>query len=344
MTGDDPRDLRRRVRAVRFLGPAPRAAGRGWRVMGQDGGQSIDLGGGRTFFLFADSLLSADGAGGGGAQVLLANCGAVGTGSTLPDALASLRYRLDERGRPRAILPERDDERRAHLRFWPAHGLRMADGTLLVFYLGIRFVNPRSSWGFRNLGAGLARVDPRTGDSERLPAPGGGWCWWPAHGDDLHFGVQVLREGDDAFVFLSSRDGLHSHASVARVPVARLKDRAAYRFLTPERTWSPDIAMRASLGRASNDYSVSWNAHLGAYLMVFVDVYTKVLHLRLAERPEGPWGDPVALGKLPHQPGSELVYLAFEHPHLAKDRGRTVYVSYCEPHFQQNGLVAVTFV
>ena len=312
-------------------------------MIGQDGGQSIDIGDDRTFFLFADTLLAPAARPG---QVLLPNCGAIGTGSTLPDALATLQYRLDASGRPLPILPATDDERRAHLRFWPAHGLRDADGSLLVFYLGIRFVNPRSSWGFRNLGAGLARLDPETGESERLPGPDGGWCWWPAHGDDLHFGVQVLPEPGDEdglLVYLSSRDGLHSHASVAKVPRAAIGNPAAYRFATPDGGWSSDIAQRASLGRASNDFSVSWNAHLRCYLMVFVDVYTKILHLRQAPTPEGPWADPIALGRLPHQPRSELVYLAFEHPHLARNQGRTIYISYCEPHFEQNGLVAVTF-
>jgi hypothetical protein len=332
------------------LGGAPlaegTAGGGGWRLLGQDGGQTIDLGD-EVLFTFADTLIQPVAEHGGGdlaGQVLLANCAAraqPGAGG-LPRALAELRYLEDARGWPRQILAPTAEERRRRMRLWPAHGLAV-DGRVYLFYLGIEFTNPSSDWGFRNLGAGLAALDPATGEAVRVRThPHGDWCLWRAHGDDFHFGVQVLREGDLAYVYSSVRHGYFSEAGVARVPVERIGEPAAYTFLAAG-GWSPRHAEAASLGPASNDYSVSWNAHLGRYLMTFVDPYAKVLYLRTAQHPWGPWSEPQPVAALPNRPGSELIFLGFEHPRFAADGGRTVYITYCQPHFVQNTVLALTF-
>jgi hypothetical protein len=326
-----------RVRSVRHLGSAPLAGGGAWRLLGQDGGQSIALGE-ETLFVFSDTLLQPAG---GGRPSALANCAARSRERTLRGALGALRFYEDGAGLPREVLPASPEERCAHLRFWPAHGL-LVDGVVYLFYLGIEFVNPRSDWGFRNLGAGLARLDPATGEAERLRR-GGDWCLWRAHGDDFHFGVQTLREGEWVYVFLSARQGYHSHAGVARAPAARLAEPEAYAYYAGGGAWSPDPARTASLGPAGNDYSVSWNDHLGGFLMTYVDPYAKLLYHRTAPAPWGPWGAPLKVGALPHRPGSELIYLGFEHPRFAERGGRTVHVTYGQPHFVQNSLVAVSF-
>jgi hypothetical protein len=37
------------------------------------------------------------------------------------------------------------------------------------------------------------------------------------------------------------------------------------------------------------------------------------------------------------------VYLAFEHSGFTADGGKTVFVSYCQPHFTNNSLLALKF-
>ena len=49
------------------------------------------------------------------------------------------------------------------------------------------------------------------------------------------------------------------------------------------------------------------------------------------------------MGRLPHLPSSELIYMAFEHPTFARDGGRQVFISYCQPSFVPNSLVEVGF-
>ncbi|HUR80968.1 MAG TPA: DUF4185 domain-containing protein [Thermoanaerobaculia bacterium] len=319
-----------RVQSVRFIGSAHAGSGAGWTLHGQDGGQSIALGG-ETLFVFSDTLLSRS-----GQQLFLANCAALSGEPTLDGAMSNLRYLEDEHGLPREILGANPLERMAGFRFWPQHGIAEGDDVLL-FYLGIHQYDQRSAWGFRMSGSGMARLDPRTGASERITRAGV-WCLWPGDGD-VRIGTQVLRA--DAFVYVFGSRA--SHAIVARVPSSSVGDPDAYRFLAADERWSESVSDAVSIAKAAPEFSVSFNEHLGAYLMVYADGFARELYVRTAPAVCGPYGPAVAVGRLPHRDSAEMVALAFEHPRFAKNGGKTVVVSYCQPHFTQNSLVAVTF-
>jgi hypothetical protein len=347
----------RAIRSTRHLGPCPRIRTDKWMIVGQDGGQSIDLGD-RTLLVFSDTLLlsthgvpearrelprgaaqvmdEADGA------VFRANCAALVEGGDLRAGLAAPTYFCDEHGFPAEILVATEREREAGLRFWPAHGIRDGDGVHL-FYLGIEGLRPSDPWGFRSVGVGLARIDSATGASRRVRI-GDDWRLWPAGVEDLHLGVQTLEHDGLVYVFGSTRDGLDTSAIVARVPVGSIGDRDAYAFFDPAgERWRPGLVRAGSLGPCSSDYSVSFNPHLGRYLMTYVDAFTKQLAIRVAERPEGPYSEPEIAGRLPHAPTSDLIYLALEHPRFARDGGRRVVVSYCEPRFEMSSLLELRF-
>jgi hypothetical protein len=335
------------VRYSRLLGGAPRARTDEWALVGQDGGQSIDLGA-ETLFVFSDTLLAPLPAApphrdapppfafdAGGPCCFLANCAGVASGDGIRDALGGLRYVADAEGVPVEILPATPDERRAGIRFWPQHGV-LLDGRVYLYYLGIQATEGGSMWDFRTLGVGLAVLDPRSGRCRRLPGDGG-WRMWPASGDDLHFGVQAVERDGHLYVFGSRRRDLTVEALLGRVPLESVEDPGAYRYFRPDTgQWVADVRRAGSLGPCGGDYSVSYNAHLGRFLMVYVDSFTTRLSLRLAEELAGPYSAPEVVGQLPHLPSSELVYLAFEHPKFAFDGGRRVVVSYCQPSFTPN--------
>lgn len=77
--------------------------------------------------------------------------------------------------------------------------------------------------------------------------------------------------------------------------------------------------------------------------MVYVEPYAKHLCLRTAAAPWGPYSDPLVSGILPHREESQILSLGFEHPQFCEEDGRTVYISYCQPGFTQNSLVALRF-
>ena len=79
---------------------------------------------------------------------------------------------------------------------------------------------------------------------------------------------------------------------------------------------------------------MSFNQHLGSSLAVHSQDVSGVIVGRTAPNPWGPWSEPVTLHtvsppkkKIPYP---VLVYAGKEHPELAQDRGRKIYVTYVE--------------
>ena len=344
------------IRSACYLGRFPTRGGPGWTLVGQDGGQSIPLDEGRLF-VFADTLLIAARPVAGSAPPparrppgrghlgILANNAARAQSPDLQQALADLDYFSDDCSVPREILPSSADERSEGIRFWPHHGL-LVNGVVYLFYLGIRVVTG-STWGFVNEGTGLAMLDPATGECRRLDRHST-WIFWPPRTDDLHFGVQVLREGEVAYVFASRRrqkqltDDPLVTAQLARVEVCRLSEPSAYHYLaSTEPRWTRQQPASCDLGPCGSQFSVSFNRHLRQYLMTYVDILDGALYLRVADAPWGPYSEPRRVAHVPHQ---EEAYLGFEHASFAGEDGRRILISYCEPRFSQNSLVAVHLV
>jgi hypothetical protein len=342
------------IRAVRYIGTLPRRYTDVWVLIGQDGGQSIDLDD-RTLFVFSDTLLAARTVSRpqhqvppvfrgdvGNQGVFLANCAGTAASKNLREAWGSIDYYLDPMGFPREILSPTMQERAQEIRFWPEHGVYL-NGCVYLYYLGVQTVDPTSIWGFRNVGSGLARFDPATGECERLLVRGG-WRMWRPLGVDMHFGVQVVRDDDYCYVFGSVRHGLFSQAILARVRPDHIAELDAYTYLkSTEPEWSESLDEACDLGPCAGDFSVSRNAYLGRYLMLYVNPYEKTLTVRTAERIWGPYSQPHAIVTVPHAGTTELVYLAFEHAGFTTDGGKTVFVSYCQPHFTNNSLLALKF-
>lgn len=342
------------IRSTRHLGSFPRAYSENWLMVGQDGGQSIDLGD-RTLFVFSDTLLAwrqpryagkytpapyktfLDQRG-----IFLANSAGIAHGSTLRGALDTLDYFTDADGFPCEILRPDAQEAAEQIRFWPEHGIYI-DGAVYLYYLGIQKIDDESVWSFRNLGAGLAILDPETGACQRIRR-GGDWRLWPGAGEDFHFGVQTVRAGDEVYVFGSQRHHFDFETIVARVPVDRIADPDAYEYLqSPAPTWSANLDDACDIGGSSSEFSVSYNEHIGAYTMIYVEGHTKWLKMRTADTLTGPYAPAQRIAKVPCQFPDELTYLAFEHPAFRVNGGERVYLSYCQPHFTPNEIVELRF-
>lgn len=355
----DPPDPRVPIRATRHLGSFPRTYTADWLLVGQDGGQSIDLGD-RTLFVFADTLVAwrrsqfaskyapapyhtvLDPRG-----IFLGNSAAIGAGDTLREALDSLRYFTDADGFPREIIPPTPRERAQEIRFWPEHGIYL-NGTVYLYYLGIQKTEGDTVWSFRNLGTGLALLDPETGACERIRRDGE-WCLWPVTDGDFHFGVQTVHAvPEDAdeylYVFGSIRHHFDFQTIVARVAPAKITDPDAYEYLqSPEGDWGRCVENAHNLGGSSSEFSLSYNEFLEQYTMLSVEAHTRWLELRTADALLGPYSPPQRIAKVPCQLPDELTYLAFEHPKYRLNRGERIYISYCQPHFTPNELVEVRF-
>lgn len=342
------------IHSSRFAGHAPRIRSGAWSVVGQDGGQSVDLGD-RTLFVFSDTLLATHSGSGvkqsspapvpsplGADGIFLPNTAAIAAGADLRQSLASLHYFSGDDGLPRAVLEATESERFRWIRFWPEHGV-LIDGKVYLFYLGVQTIDPTTVWGFRNVGCGLAVMDPDTGDCTRLRHKGD-WRFWKQGEDDLHFGVQTIARDDGfVYVFFSTRGATTHVAKLARVSSDDVANPDAYEFLTSSQpNWSADVRQATSLGEGSTDFSVSYNPYLDKYLLIYVDGGKKQLVLRTADCLWGPYSDSHSALGLPHDEKSELVYLGFQHGKFSASGGREIWVSYSQPNFHLNSLLTLT--
>ena len=330
---------RPRLRSVRFMGSAPLPLTERWRLLGQDGGQSIALPD-SLLFVFSDTLFALSGDPRARRGLFLANCAALTPGHELCRDLGALRYFTDEDGLPRELLVPSAEEHRRSLRFWPLHGVYL-EGQVFLYYLGVRAVDP-STWGFRNVGFGLARLDPHGGSCQRLTG-GLDWRWWPELGSDVLFGTQILRQEPYLYLFGSQRQGLSSRALLLRVTPDGITDPRAYQALSDPKgpRWTRHLDQAADLGPSATTFSVTWNPYLGRYLMLYIEEYEKQLTVRFSRFPWGPYSPPESITSVPHDPSSELVYMGFEHPELRRDKGRRIYLSYSQPRFLPNSLLTL---
>ncbi len=336
------------IRSVRWMGQAPDRHFGDYRLIGQDGGQSIDLGD-RVLFVYSDTLLARGelnpipGRLEPATAFFLANSAAITPKTSFETAQLESTYFRDTSGRPREIIcPDLEEQFRGH-RFWPQHGIHL-NGSVYLYYIGIHQFDQTDTWGFRPLGTGLAMMDPATGTCKRLKN-GRDWCFWPSGDHELHFGVQVLRDDPMVYLFFSRRKGEVTRAGLARTSIDGMCDPGAYEYLSsPEPTWSPEIGDSHDLAETGPEFSVTFNPHLNRYLMVYVNGYTRELMLRTAPRPWGPYSRERNAGKVPCREDVQIISLGFEHPSFSRSNGRTVLISYCQPHFIRNSHVALSFV
>jgi len=147
-----------------------------------------------------------------------------------------------------------------------------------------------------------------------------------------------LKYGDSSLPF-----------GVTRAPLAKATKRSAYQFWNGTQ-WSSNINTTAKVfDGIPGAVSVSYNAYLQCFIAVHSEYIpnfgtTNKIVLRTASKPEGEWSAPQVLF-MGMQPVGNSNRAGQEHPELAKNGGKTIYVSYYRPLGLQGELrlVEVTF-
>jgi hypothetical protein len=291
-------------------------------VTARDGGASVALGG-KTLWLFDDTLMTVTGADGFSYRS--------STAGWADGASLTLTEPLDAAGAPFQLLPYTDAEvayNRAggpneRFALWPGSAAADAPDEVLVFFSYLK-VHP-GNLNYEGLGAGVARLAAGQTVATRVPdllfSP-------PVPGFSL--GAVVV----DGFVHLYACDpvpgALDSDCRVARAPIGQATTAAAW-TVWDGASWVADLTKgQPVLHGAPGDLSVSWNDHLGAYLCVHSAIFSDDVVFHTAPRPEGPWTDARPLFVGAHHAGTTN-YSAKEHPELATDGGRGLVVTYAHP-------------
>jgi hypothetical protein len=299
----------------------------GW--IGGDCAYSVVLGPRRVLWLFGDSLLGKVKDGGRPGAVMVNNTIGIQDGQN-SEALLSFVDKKGEDGKAKAWFTPADGQGW----FWPQAGIRAADRLLLFLTQVDRRKDSSGAFGFSHIGQWLVIIDnpdapPNAWRVKQVRVPFATF----GEGPIRSWGSALLVEGEQVYVYgyeEQGKDIARRRMTVARVPMARLDDFAAWRFRTAD-GWSerPTDAVSLANGLAT-EFSVSKRPDARG----FVAVYTENGlgdHIvgRFAANPEGPWSDPLLLYRCPEMARDKGVfcYAAKAHPWAAQEND--LVISYC---------------
>ena len=155
----------------------------------------------------------------------------------------------------------------------------------------------------------------------------------------IHFGPDEPQWGSGAlvvagrmYVYACENKDLDWPCRIARVPVAEALDRSQWQFFAGNGRWSHDWRDARPVltgGVQGGALSVHWNPFFGKFLALASRPVDARIVVRLADHPEGPWADAgIEIDTLRSRPGWFWTNAGLGHAELARDGGRTEYVTY----------------
>lgn len=335
------------------------------RMVGQDGAFSIPLAPGRTLWFFGDTLVgrrppagqslwtidgkpvgAGDMTGRGTFEQMINNTALVLNHRTGGDALDDFTYVTGGDGKLRPLIPLEGDEHPDRDRIWCQHGIAIGEKVVLSFIKVKMLDDGPLPVNFEIVGSGLAVGSSRDWKFQRVVRDGSSILW---SAEQPHFATAFLRPAGEDVVYCygTVNQSGTQNCYLGRVRADEIERPERWEYLTNcEGAWSRRVGEAVVLfSGMPSELSVSWNAHLGAYLAVHSLDLTGKIVARTAPTPWGPWGEPVTLWhvKKPHPfPSLQLIYAGKEHPELAGDGGRRIYLTYIEFEEYFPHLVEVT--
>jgi hypothetical protein len=264
---------------------------------------------------------------------LRSNTGVVVPRQEVSDGVKSFHFLATADGkRPRQLVPFAKGEDPAKTRLWAIHGTCVGRWAYLFYHRISLKPGVDVFADFSLEGMGLARGDVEKLEFERLAAPDGTREFWK--GDQPTFGVWVERDGEYLYVWGSLMTGIF----LARVRPERIEELGAYEYLVEAPTvkspsvkprWEKKFSPMAVLfDSVPNEMSAAYNAYLGKHVAIHALGREGKIVMRKAAARTGPWSEPTVIFQEPRKKPDDLVYAAKEHPELAQEGGRRIYVTY----------------
>jgi hypothetical protein len=281
-----------------------------WR--GGDDAYSVDLGGGRLLWLFADSFIAAGGGARRGSE-MVRNSVAIQRG--YDPSSADIRFYWTTRGgKPASFFAES-----GKVWHWPGHGIRLGD-TLVIFLMKVRPI--KTGFGFEVFGWAAVAVDnpddePSRWQVRRLETP------------DNNFGVivgsaSVLRVGDYVYAFGAEEPRNHN-VFVVRWPVS---DVINGDLMSP-RWWAGESAGWVAQSRlrerppavflgAQTEFTVHYESRLKRFVQIQTEGFGDAeMAVRWATEMTGPWSSKQKFYRPEEASRADaLIYAGKAHPTL----------------------------
>lgn len=292
----------------------------GW--IGADGDYSIALDKDTVLWLYSDTFVGKVEAGRRIDTVMVNNTVAVQKIGA--EKSVEFSYGTDADGNPKALITP--DHGKGYFWLWDS---ALTSKGLFLFLARIEHSDVNPEWPFKMVGMDLTRIENpfdspknwRFDAQQRVP--------FSRFTDEetILFGSATLKPmGPDVFIY-----GLHGHKDaagnrhsamiLARVPEDKLGDFSAWRFYS-NGTWGTDFEHCDPLFDGTpTEYSVSYMPGIEQYAAVYTEggIHGHIM-VRLAPRPEGPWGPAVNVFDCPDKSWHEksFSYAAKAHPELSQ--------------------------
>lgn len=307
-------------------------------IQGRDGGYSVRAWG-RSIFLFGDTVLTVpddDGA------TWHHNSFSIAADLDASDGIDGFVEPHDDAGAPRYFIAPTAEERAFNLAHagdpcqeqpcgarwavWPGAAVYDAARDRVLAFYGLVYAEP-GDFNFHGVGQGVAVWSALDAAPERPElSPGSEHPTLLFGENDPGFGVAALIAGDDLYVYGNRLDVATHRLVVARVALADLLDRSAWRFWDGS-GWSAALSDAAYVMDAAPIADIGWNDYLGQYQAIYSRPFDRRVVMRTAPDPTGPWSQELLLFRA-DVPADASVYDAVAHRDYAEDGGRVQYVTY----------------
>ncbi len=283
--------------------------------IGADGAFSVDLGGNRTLWLFADTWIDPTGRRARKNGRMIRNSVAIQTGTDPSNATIEYFWATADDDQPDAFFTRPDDRW-----YWPGHGLRVGERLVLFFN---RLRSSTGGLGFESDGWNAVMIMNPDDEPSNWRM---NWLRSPSNRLGIIVGFAgVLRWGEHIYA-LGSQDPVKSHPIFAarwKVEEVRRGNLMAPEWWSgPDVGWVADASMTARWPLFENGQT-ELTIHRDEVTQQFLVVHTKGfgkadVMMRAAPELTGPWSAPRLLFRPPeyHEPDI-MIYAAKSHPQLS---------------------------
>jgi len=283
---------------------------------GADDAYSIDLGEGRTLWLFGDTFIDTTSRRAREGASFIRNSIGIQTGYDPSNATMDFYWRTNSDGAPASFFPERDGEW-----FWPGHGVRIGD-QLLLFLMRIRSTGTGlmfEGYDWEAVLVGNLDADPLAWDVKWLETPG----------NDLGVIVgsaSVVVVGEHLYAFGSQEPVVPHPIFVVRWPVDEVVrgDLANMEWWTGAETgWMHQSEAELRPQPVYQNGQTEQTIHYDEASRRFLQVQTMgfgpaVITLRAADQLTGIWSEPDTIYTPPEfSRPNVMIYAGKAHPQLA---------------------------
>lgn len=278
---------------------------------GADGAASVDLGNNRILWLFGDSFIDVEGTGRRSGSKLIRNSIAIQNGVDIENASIKFYYK-GSRKKPNDFFELTGDTW-----FWCGHGMLVRDKLVIFLF---EEESTSEGLGFQTAGWYMVIIDnpyddPLSWDMEYFKGP--------EPSDIIAGSSAILRDSTYLYAYGVKEPGSHE-VYLIRFEIEPLLNGnfssmawwAADQWVS-NRGEAPEGAV---LFTGQTEFSVHYQEEIEKFMQVQTFGFGKAkLGYRLANRPQGPWSEPILFYEPTLGDQQEFVYSAKAHPELLSD-------------------------